>query len=81
MISLRLRGDMILERSGASNVHQLSLRSGVSYPTVEKYIRRPEDIQALDLGVLLQVLVDGCGMTLQQVAELRVGDLFEIEVK
>jgi hypothetical protein len=76
---LILKGQQILKMGkGAENAHQLSLRSGVSYPTVKRYVDTPELVQALDAIVLPTVLIEGQGLTREQVLDLRIGDLFDI---
>lgn len=75
---LILRGKRLLEMSGTENAHQLALRSQVSYPTVEKYINRPESIITIDLSVVYSILENGCGMDRDQIAGMIIGDLFDI---
>lgn len=75
---LILKGQAILAKSGLQNAHQLSLAARVSYPTADKYINRPADIRAVDLGILAQVLTGGLGIAPEDALELRLGDVFEI---
>jgi hypothetical protein len=77
----RLKGSMILEagkRKGIENIHQVSMRSGVSYPTAYRYIEKPEKVEAVSLRALYGVLVDGIGMSPEEIANMRLGDLFEL---
>jgi hypothetical protein len=77
----RLKGSTIganAKRKGVENPHQVSMRSGVSYPTVHRYIETPEKVEAISLRALYGVLVDGIGMSPSEIAEMKLGDLFEL---
>ena len=77
----RLKGSKLLEigkRKGVENIHQISMRSGISYPTTRRYIETPEQVEAVSLRALYGVLVDGIGMTREEVAGLRFGDVFDM---
>ena len=77
----RLKGSTILEaskRKGIENIHQISMRGGVSYPTVHRYIETPKKVESISLRALYGVLVDGAGMTPSEIAEMKLGDLFEL---
>lgn len=77
---LRLKGSRLLEiGSGAKNPHQLAMRSGVSYPTAQIYVHEADNIVKMDVKILASMLIDGLGLTREQVLDLRLGDLFEIE--
>ncbi len=76
----RLKGRQLLEmgqRRGVPNVHQLSKRTDVSYPTVRRYIEEPEKVEAVSLKALTAFLVDGCGMSPAEISDLKFGDIFE----
>ena len=73
-----LKGASLLEMSPAKNLHQLALASRISHPTVTRYVKEPERVVLLDLRTFPTLLSDGCGMTAGQIADLRLGDLFEI---
>ena len=76
---LRLKGQQLLKiGKGADNPHQLHLRSGISYPTVKKYVDEPGEVRAYDSNVLPGILIDGQGLTPDQMLEMRLGDLFEL---
>lgn len=76
---LVLRGDQIFKMSGVPNVHQLALRVRLSYQTVSKYIGSPEAISMIDMRVLTTLLADGCGLTADQIENLRIGDIFNVQ--
>lgn len=62
-----------------ANRHQISMQSGLSYPTVLKYTGDDvDDIQVFSGEVLYGLLTHGLGLTPAQVADLRLGDVFEI---
>lgn len=77
-MKLILRGSELLRMSPAKNVHQLALASRLSHPTVTRYVKEPESVALLDLHAFPTLLADGLGMTVEQIANLRLGDLFEV---
>jgi hypothetical protein len=78
-MKLILKGQALLAHSGLANTHQLSLRARISAQTAYKYIENSEEVKAVDCATLLAILIDGLGLTPDQVLDLRVGDLFEIK--
>lgn len=79
---LRLKGQQILRLGkGAENPHQLHLRSGISYPTVRKYIDEPGSVRAYDANVLPGILIEGQGLSPDEFLSLRIGDIFELVLK
>ena len=74
-----LKGQAILEKSGLKNSHQLALRARISAPTASKFIIQPENVKYLDTEVLARMLVDGCGLTPEQILDMRLGDIFELK--
>jgi hypothetical protein len=78
MPRLLLKGREILALSGEPNAHRLSLRARISYPTIDRYINRPETIQALDLTVLGTLLTEGLGLTLEEALALPLSTLFDL---
>lgn len=76
----RLKGSKIQElgkANGVDNVHQVSLRGGISYPTAYRYIEKPEEVEAISLRALYGVLVDAFGLSPLDIAKLKFGDIFE----
>lgn len=76
----RLKGSHLLKLGkarGAQNIHQISQKGGVSYPTTHRYFEKSEEVEAVSLRALYGVLVDGLGMSPAEVAALRFGDVFE----
>lgn len=63
------------------NKHRLSQQERVSYPTLLRYLDKDEDgepIQNFSGEVLYALLVEGFGMSPDEVENLRVGDIFEV---
>ncbi len=79
--TFRLKGkklmDLSRERGNAKNPHQVAMRSGVSYPTIHRYIKQPEEVEAVLLRALWGFLVDGIGLSPEDVADMDFGDIFE----
>lgn len=61
---------------GAENMNQISRRSGVSYPTVHRYLSEPQRVNAIDLDTFYQFLRRGLGLTRAEIMSLRLGDIF-----
>lgn len=77
----RLKGSQLRELArtkGVKNIHQVSMRSGVSYPTTYRYIENPDQVESVSLRALYGVLVDGLGLSHEEVANLRLGDILEL---
>jgi hypothetical protein len=74
---LQLIKNRLLKISKETNAHRLSMKSMVSFPTVAKYVHNPEKSNLIDLNSLTAVLINGCGMTKEQILQTRIGDLFE----
>lgn len=77
----RLKGSKLREigvRNGVKNIHQVSMRSGVSYPTTYRYIENPDQVESVSLRALYGVLVDGLGLSHEEVSNLRLGDILEL---
>ncbi len=67
-----------MELSRTENAHQLAMKSKVSYPTIDRYINKSNEIVSIDSAVLAKILIDGMGLTIAQAKELRLGDIFDI---
>ena len=78
-MKLRLKGAEILKRSGAENAHQLALKSQVSYPTVDRWVNRPETVKSIDSTVLAALLAHGWGLSADEILNLKLGEVFELE--
>ncbi len=50
----------------------------VSYGTIRRWVNEPDKVTRLDLPVLASFLLDGLGMTPEQIGELRLKDVFEL---
>lgn len=79
---LRVKGAVLLERSGEPNANQFAHKVRVSAQTGYRYTETPEQVEAFDSSVLARILTLGLGLTPKQALELKIGDLFEfVEVK
>ena len=74
--SIRLKGRELLEKHNIS-MYRLAENGAASWPTVHKYISKPETVDQISAEVLYGILIDGLGLTLEQAADLRMGDVFE----
>lgn len=78
MTRLVLKGQEILARSGETNAHRLSLKVKISYPTIERYINRPEEVRSYDANILGALFTLGLGLTSEQVNASPFSDFFEV---
>lgn len=79
--AFRLKGRYFDKDKLRINRHQLSQKEGVSYPTLLRYLAGPEEgepITNFSGEVLYALLVEGFGMSPEEVESLRVGDIFEV---
>ncbi len=67
----------IIDKKGEANRHQVSLRAGVSYPTVDKYFEDYEDVESVHLRSLAGILVDAFETAPEDVLNMRFGDVFD----
>ena len=68
----------LTEQAGRENPHQVSMLSGVSYPTIEKYVVGKTPVEDLvHMPSLAGILIDACGMAPEKVLAMRMGELFE----
>ncbi|MEI2773397.1 MAG: helix-turn-helix transcriptional regulator [Candidatus Competibacter sp.] len=74
--SVRLKGRELLEKHNVT-MYRLAENGAASWPTVHKYITKPETIDQISTEVLYGILIDGLGLTLQEAADMRLGDLFD----
>lgn len=72
----RLKGRELLERYGVS-MYRISENGAASWPTIHKYLATPEKIELFSAEVLYGILIDGLGLTHEEAADLRLGDVFE----
>lgn len=81
--TIRLNRRFFDEGNLVINKHKLSQTEQISYPTVLKYLTRKSDADEFDIrtfsgDILYAILVKGMGITPDEVANLRIGDVFEI---
>ncbi len=75
--SFRLRGDVLLSHSRrAKNFHRASTLSNTPYPTAHKYLTAPR-LPSISLSILADLAFIGFGITPEELAEMKFGDVFE----
>lgn len=74
---LRLKAAELLKEH-KTNLHQASQKGGFSYPTVHRYINKPQTIESMHMKSLVGLLIDGLGLSPDEVENLRFGDVFEV---
>jgi hypothetical protein len=75
--TFRLKGDHLLTISKkAHNMHQVSRQAGASWPTIHKYMTS-DKLKSIDLEVLADLLLDGIGLTPEELAIIPFGEIFE----
>lgn len=74
--SIRLRGRELLERYNIS-MYRLKENGAASWPTVYKYMAKSDEVENFSADVLYGILIDGIGLTPEQAADLKIGDIFE----
>jgi len=77
-MNLRFSGSKLLALSKKNNPHSLSLLCGISYPTVLRYTHPGAGIQQIDLVILGTLLSQGCELNAEQIAQMKIGDLFDV---
>jgi len=65
-------------KKGVKNIHQVSINGRLTYATINRYFNYPEQIGAIRLETLYGVLSDGLLMTPDEVANLKIGDILEV---
>ena len=79
MTKLILRGEHLLEQSGALNPHRLSLQVQMAAPTVHRYIKQSDRVQAVDMTVFSQLVMRALKLTQAEFLDLKLKDLFEFK--
>lgn len=64
-------------KANGTNPHRLSLDEKVSRPTVLKYLNA-EGVENFSGEVLYAILVSGFGLKPDEIAGMRVGDIFDV---
>lgn len=81
MYKIRLKGQQIyakgIAENTARNVKQVAEQSNRNYKAVLRWLTNP-DMATLDLDMFADILVDGIGMSPDQIENARFGDFFEI---
>ena len=81
--TFRLNGRFFDEKKLIMNKHRLAQFERLSYPTVHKYIYKDDlhdnyDVRKFSGDVLFAILRHGMGYSVEEIKQLKVGDLFEV---
>lgn len=77
-MKIKVSGSKLLAMCKQPNPHAVSMATGISYPTVLRYTHPGGAPQMVDLVILGTLLAVGCGLNPEQVANLKLGDLFDV---
>ena len=61
-----------------TNKHRLGQESNISYPTMIRYIDRPDTVNRFDGKVILAILRDGFGYSIDEISNMKMSDVFAI---
>jgi hypothetical protein len=76
--TFRLKGPNLLSLGrGADNPHRLAMQSGVSTQTIYRYFNDPESVKQVDLVTLASIIIDGLGISPEDLHLLSFADVFE----
>ena len=73
----RIKVEQLVEERN-TNLHKVAQRGAVSYPTIHRYMRHPEQVRGVSLRVLYGLLIRGLDISPEDLEEMRFGDIFEI---
>ena len=76
--TIRLNRKMINHKNLTTNPHRFSQEASIGYPTVRRYLIDQQDFDLVSGRVLLAILHKGMGLSAEEIANLRFGDIFEI---
>ena len=77
--AFRLNDRVLLDlakRRGIDNKSQLQRHTTTTYMTLHRYMSN--ELSRLDADVLISILIDGLGMTKEQVENMRLGDVIQL---
>lgn len=74
--TFRLKGRALLKEHNVT-MYRVAKDGKVNYPTIHRYITSPDSVKLISLEVLYGLL-SGLGLSDEQVANLRLGDVLEI---
>ena len=77
--AFRLNSQNILEhakRRGLDNWSQLQRETNTTYTTLHRYMTA--DLSRIDADVLISILIDGLGLTVKEVEDMRFGDIVRL---
>ena len=75
---LILKSEQLADRfQPGVTITQIGDQARVSWPTIHKYMTRPDGIPQFSGSVLAQFLTDGLGLTTKQAGDLRLSEVFD----
>lgn len=79
-IKLRLNSEFFNRaRARQGNLNALMRQGSLSYPTILRYVNTPAGIERVSLDVLAEIIGNIFGVAPEDLAEMRMGDLFLVE--
>ena len=77
-VRLVLRSEYVREHRADWNDKRVSRLAGVAYATMRRYMTGKFAVHEVNLKAMGGLLIYGLGLTKEQAADVRLGDLFEI---
>lgn len=74
--TIRLRGRELLKVYG-KKMYGAAKAGGVAYPTIHRYVTKPDSVKYISLSVLARFL-RGLGLTASEIENMKFGDVFEV---
>lgn len=72
------RQNITRDRMKSGNPHSLAMDAHVSYPTMRKYLVDNDELDNFSGRVLYAILHKGFGLAPSEIANMRLGDVFEV---
>ena len=76
---LKGRNDLPTDEPITIKPQEASFNARVTWPTVKRYLDRPDDISSLDMNSFPSYLIDGLGISPEELLNMKIGDLFFLE--
>lgn len=77
--TIRPKGAELFERFGKDlSLYGIAKRAALSQTTVHRWKKEPETISQINGEVLYGILIDGFGISADQLRELKFGDILDV---
>lgn len=77
----RLKGRQLygkgISEGRVRNIQEIAVKSGMTYPTAHRWVDKPETITGIDFETLAGFLIDGLGLSPDEVSHLQFGEVFD----